>query len=139
MLSTPDTIAYLIETFKEPLPDVGADFGDTKGRRRTYRMHGSSLTWREIFGTLKDITEKEYQVTYLDVESANEEEQQAIANGDVDAELAASHKLIQGREGTFLPQRWDNDRLPAIRPESVEVVLRKAFASEKYRKAYGLE
>jgi hypothetical protein len=102
-------------------------------------MHGGSPTWREIFGTLKDTTGKEYQVTYLDVESANEEEQQAIANGDVDAELAASHKLIQGREGTLLPQPWDNDRFPAIRPESVEVVLRKAFASEKYRKAYGLE
>jgi hypothetical protein len=137
--STPDTIAYLIETLKEPLPEVGADFGNTKGQRRTYRTHGSSPTWREIFGTLKDISGKEYQVTYLDVESANEEEQQAIANGDVDAELAASHKLIQGQEGTLLPQPWDNDRFPAIGPESVEVVLRKAFASEKYRKAYGLE
>jgi hypothetical protein len=139
LLSTPDTVAYLIETLKDPLPDVGADVGSTKGRRRTYRMNGSSPTWDDIFETLKDITGKEYQVTYLDVESAKEEELQAIADGDVDAELAASHKLIQGREGTLLPQPWDNDRFPTIKPKSMEAVLRRAFASEKYRKFYGLE
>jgi hypothetical protein len=102
-------------------------------------MNGSSPTWDDIFETLKDITGKEYQVTYLDVESAKEEELQAIADGDVDAELAASHKLIQGREGTLLPQPWDNDRFPTIKPKSMEAVLRRAFASEKYRKFYGLE
>ena len=139
LLSTPDAVAYLIETLKDPLPDMGAGVGSTKGRRRTYRMHGSSPTWGEIFATLKEITGKEYQVTYLDVESAKEEEQQAVADGDVDAELAASHKLVQGLAGTLLPQPWDNDRFPAIKPESMEVVLKKAFASEKYRKFYGLE
>jgi len=87
---------------------------------------------------LKEITGKEYEVTYLDVESAKEEEQQAVADGNVDAELAASHKLIQGREGTRLPEPWDNDRFPTIKPESMEVVLRRAFTSEKYRKFYGL-
>jgi hypothetical protein len=138
LLSTPDTVAYLVETLKDPLPEVGASVGSTKGRRRTYRMHGSSPTWAEIFETLKEITGKEYEVTYLDVESAKEEEQQAIADGDVDAELAASHKLIQGRAGTCLPEPWDNDRFPAIKPESMEVVLRRAFASEKYRRFYGL-
>jgi hypothetical protein len=138
LISTPDTVAYLIETLKDPLPDVGAEIGNTKGRRRTYRMHGSSPTWSQIFETLKDITGREYQVTYLDVESAKEEEQQAIADGDVDAELAASHKLIQGRAGTLLPQPWDNDRFPEIKPESMESVLRRAFASGKYRKFYGL-
>jgi hypothetical protein len=45
---------------------------------------------------------REYQLTYLDVESAKVEEQQAITNGDVDAELAASHKLIQGPRGDAL-------------------------------------
>ena len=99
LLSTPDTVAYLVETLKDPLPDSGADAGSTKGRRRTYRMHGSSCTWGEIFETLKDVTGKEYQVTYLDVESAKEEERQAIADGDIDAELAASHKLVQGWKG----------------------------------------
>jgi hypothetical protein len=132
-------VAYLIETLKDPLPDVGAQIGNTKGRRRTYRMHGSSPTWSEIFEALKDITGTEYQVTYLDVKSAKEEEQQAIADGDVDAELAASHKLVQGRSGTLLPQPWDNDRFPEIKPESMESVLRRAFVSGKYRKFYGLE
>lgn len=45
----------------------------------------------EIFETLKEITGKEYEVTYLDVEGAEEEDQQAIADGNVEAELAASH------------------------------------------------
>ena len=139
LLSTPDTVAYLIETLKDPLPDQEADIGSTKGRRRTYRFHGSSQTWDEIFRTLKNVTGKEYEVTYLDVESAKEEEQQSIADGDVDAELAASHKLVQGLEGTLLPQPWDNERFLAIKPEGMEVVLRKAFASERYRKFYGLE
>jgi hypothetical protein len=70
LISTPDTVAYLIETLKDPLPDVGADVGNSEGRRRTYRRHGSSPTWGDIFETLNDITGKEYQVAYLDVETA---------------------------------------------------------------------
>jgi hypothetical protein len=56
LLSTPDTIAYLIETLKQPLLGVGAGFGNQKGRRRTYHVHGSAPTWREIPGALEDIT-----------------------------------------------------------------------------------
>jgi hypothetical protein len=78
-------------------------------------------------------------VTYLDVESAKQEEAEAIREGNVDKELAASHKLIQGREGTLLPQPWDNDRFPWVTPKSLEETLRAAFESNHYRKLYGLE
>jgi hypothetical protein len=124
-LSTPDTVAYLAEMLKDPLPEVGANVGSTKGRRRTYRMHGSSPTWAKIFETLKGTTGKEYEVTYLDVESAKEKEQQAIADGNVDAELAAGRACLS-RETTTGSQR-SNLR-----------AWRSAFTSEKYRKFYRL-
>ncbi|KAH8815301.1 hypothetical protein F5884DRAFT_841320 [Xylogone sp. PMI_703] len=138
LLSVEDSIKYLIETLKDPLPDVKEEAGATKGRRRSYRFHGSSPTWQEIFDILKRITGREYQVTYLDVESAKHEEADAIREGDVDKELSASHKLIQGREGTLLPEPWDNDRFPFVKPEPVEETLAAAFQNEDYRKFYGL-
>ena len=102
-------------------------------------MSRSSPRWSEIFDTMKHITGKEYDVMYLDLGSAREEERQAVAHRDVDAELEASHKLIQDSAGTLLPQPWINERFPAIDPESMESVLRSAFASQRYRKFYGLD
>lgn len=134
LLGVDDTVAYIVESLKDPLEGKGS-----KGRRRTYRLHGGSPTWGEIFGLLKKVTGREYQVTYLDVESAQHEEKEAIERGDVEAELAASHKLIQGRQGTLLPAPFDNDRFPSIQPKPLESIFQKAFASPYYRKFYGLE
>jgi len=93
-----DSVHYLLETLKDPLPNVGEENGTTKGRRRTYRMHGSSPTWQEIFDILENITGRKYQVSYLDIEGAQQEEAEALRDGDVDKELSASHKLIQAAE-----------------------------------------
>ncbi|KIW15123.1 hypothetical protein PV08_07910 [Exophiala spinifera] len=133
LIGAADSAKYLVETLKEPLSD------DSKGKQRTYRISGSNPTYAEIFEILERVTGKKYEVTYLDVESAKEEEPQAKRAGDIDAELAASHKLIQGREGTLVPKPWDNDRFPHIHPKGVEEVLREAFATERTRKWFGLE
>ncbi|KIW30498.1 uncharacterized protein PV07_06240 [Cladophialophora immunda] len=133
LISAQDSARYLVETLKEPLSP------QAKGRRRTYRISGSDPTYAEIFEILERVTGRKYDVTYLDVESAKQEEAQAKVSGDIDAELAASHKLIQGREGTLLPRPWDNDRFPQIHPKNVEETLREAFASERAKLVYGLE
>lgn len=85
------------------------------------------------------MTGREYQVNYLNVEAARLEEQAAKEKGDIDAELSASHKLIQGRQGALLPLPWDNERFPEIIPASLVDSLTAAFASPKLRKVYGLE
>ncbi len=132
LISAADSARYLVETLKEPLSE------DTKGKQRTYRISGANITYGKVFETLERVTGRKYDVNYLHVESAIEEEKEAKESGNVDAELSASHKLIQGREGTLLPEPWDNDRFPQIHPKSVEETLREAFASERLRKAYGL-
>ncbi|RFU24903.1 hypothetical protein B7463_g11433, partial [Scytalidium lignicola] len=138
LLSVADGVKFIVATLKDPLPDLDETQGTTKGRRRTYRIHGSSPTWQEIFDLLEKITSRKYKVTYLDVESAKLEEAEAVRLGDVDMELSASHKLIQGREGTLLPQPWDNDRFPDLKTETLEDAFTAAFQNEHYRKLYGL-
>jgi hypothetical protein len=133
LVSAVDSAKYLVETLREPLSAAA------KGNQRTYRISGSNPTYGEIFEILERVTGKKYEVTYLPVESAVEEEKQAQKAGDVDAELSASHKLIQGREGTLLPEPWDNDRFPNIHPMGVEETLRETFTSERRKKAYGFD
>lgn len=132
LINATDAAAYTVKTLLDPL-------GLTDTRRRTYRFSESSPTYADLFRTLKKVTGKEYHVEYLDVETAQLEEQAAKQRGDVDAELSASHKLIQGRQGTLLPLPWDNERFPSIKSSSLEDSLTAAFASPKLRRAYGLE
>jgi hypothetical protein len=44
----------------------------------------------------------------------------AIETGDVDAELAASHQVIQGTGRTLLPGPYDNNKFPEVKPMSLE-------------------
>ncbi|KAM0524465.1 hypothetical protein ACHAPE_000559 [Trichoderma viride] len=132
LLSTADAIAYTIETLRHPFSVAD------NGHRRTYRFHGGSPTWKEIFDDLEAITGHKYSVTYLDVETAVEKEARAKELGDVDLELEASHQLIQGRGGTLLPEPFDNDLFPNIHPESVHSVFEKSFKDANLRKFLGL-
>lgn len=131
LINATDAAAYIVETLLDPC-------GSTDTRRRTYRFSESSPTYATLFRTLKTVTGREYHVEYLDVETAQLEEQAAKQSGDVDAELSASHKLIQGRQGTLLPLPWDNERFPSVKPSSLQDSLMAAFASPKLRIAYGL-
>lgn len=92
-----------------------------------------------LFRTLEMLTGRRYNVEYLDVEMAQLEEEVAKQKGDVDAELAESHKFIQGLQDTLLPLPCDDDIFPSIVPSSLNDSLTAAFASSKLRKAYGLD
>lgn len=107
-------------------------------RQRTYRFNGGPYTWGEIFSALERITGYPYEVTYIPVERALEKETHAKEIGDVDLELEASHQLIQGREGTLLPQPWDNGRFPSVKPKGLEEVLKQAFEDPNMREFLGL-
>jgi hypothetical protein len=129
LISANDAAAYVVASLKSLT---------SEDERRTLRLSSASPTYEEIFSILQKITGRKYDVTYLDVETAKEEEKEAQARGDVDAELSASHKLIQGLEGTLLPDPWDNDKFSEVQPSSVEEALRRAFENPLFRKAYGL-
>ena len=129
LISANDGAAYVVASLKNLT---------SKDERRTLRLSSASPTYEEIFSILQKITGRKYDVTYVDVETATEEEQEAQARGDVDAELSASHKLIQGLEGTLLSDPWDNDKFPEVQPSSVEEALRWALETPLFRKAYGL-
>ena len=129
LISTNDAAAYVVASLKALA---------SNDERRTLRLSSASPTYKEIFSTLEKVTGRKYGVTYLDVETATEEEKEAKARGDVDAELSASHKLIQGLEGTLLPEPWDNEKFPDVKPMDVEEALRRAFENPSFRKVYGL-
>ncbi|KAK5059844.1 hypothetical protein LTR84_009727 [Exophiala bonariae] len=139
LIGVQDAIAYLVETLNDSKSEHTAESDQTDSKRRTYRISGSSPSYQEIFVAMERITGRKYAVTYLDVESALIEESDAKARGDIDGELAASHKLVQGRQGTLLPEPWDNARFPSLHTESFEDSLRAAFNSPIWRKAYGLD
>jgi hypothetical protein len=134
LISAKDAAEYIVATVKAPL-----EYSQPDGFRRTFRISESSPTYSEIFDILKNITGGAYEVKYLPVEDAVQEEMDAKARGDIEAELSASHKLIQGRQGTLLPEPWDNAKFPEVTSvTSVEEALRDAFATPYYRRAYGL-
>jgi hypothetical protein len=42
----------------------------------------------------------------------------------VDAELAASHQVIQGTGRTLVPGPYDNDKFPEVKPKGLEETWR---------------
>jgi hypothetical protein len=56
----------------------------------------------------------------------------AIETGDVDAELAASHQVIQGTGRTLVPSPYDNDKFPEVNPMGLEDTWR-AMLEDKSR------
>lgn len=48
----------------------------------------------------------------------------AIETGDVDAELAASHQVIQGTGRTLLPGPYDKEKFPEVKPKGLEETWR---------------
>jgi hypothetical protein len=131
LISAADSAKFLVESLRYEESNAPS--------RRTLRLSGSTVTYKEIFEILERVTGRKYEVTYLDVESAIEEERRAKEAGNVDAELSASHKLIQGREGTLVPQPWDTNKFPNVMPVSVEDALTAAFSDPLLRKAYGVD
>jgi hypothetical protein len=88
---------------------------------------------------MEKVTGHSYRVTYRPVSEARELERRAKEIGDEKLESAASHRLVQGTEGTLLPQPWDNYKFPEIaKIRDVEDVLKETFHSEKYKSFYGL-
>lgn len=132
LVSVKDTALYLTELLKTESP------ADQAPGRRTVRLPESTVTYSEIFRILEGVTGKKFEVTYLDVEKAEAEEQDARERGDIEAELATSHKLVQGREGTLVPQPWDNAMFPHIKPATVQESLEAAFKAPWGRRMYGL-
>jgi hypothetical protein len=113
-----------VSTLLEPF-----DATEPASRQRTYRFHGESLSWKEIFGILKGITGYEYQVKYLPVEEARAMSREAEQLQDDKMAMRASHRVVQGSSGTLLPQPYDNARFPDVQVQRVEEVLTNAFAS----------
>jgi hypothetical protein len=138
LLSERDCAKYLVESLLDPIPNMQEPQGDTKGRRRTYRISGNTVTWEEIFRELGQVRGVHYNVDYCDIDGALDEEAAGRREGEIEKDLAASHKLIQGREGTLLPQPWDNNRFPHIQPKGVKEALRAALSDSFCRTRYGL-
>ena len=131
-----DSVAeFTVLTLLDPF-----DAEDPHSCQRTYRFSQASPTWKELFGIIEKVTGQPYQVTYRSVSEARELERRAKEMGDEKLESAASHRLVQGTEGTLLPQPWDNYKFPetAKKIRGVEEVLREAFHAEKYKSFYGL-
>jgi len=89
---------------------------------------------------MERVTGKPYKVIYRPVSEARELEARAKAANDEKLETAASHRLVQGTEGTLLPQPWDNSKFPeqAAKVVGIEEGLKQAWQNETYWKAYGI-
>ncbi|KAH8886275.1 NAD(P)-binding protein [Thozetella sp. PMI_491] len=133
LISVDDTCKFTIETLLEPF-----DESQPLNRQRTYRFHGESLSWKDIFAMLKRITGYDYQVTYRPVTEALEMSREADRLQDDQLAMNSSHRVVQGLEGTLLPKPYDNSRFPNIHVHGVEEVLEAAFHDPAKKKWYGI-
>ncbi|CZR62551.1 uncharacterized protein PAC_12448 [Phialocephala subalpina] len=78
----------------------------------------------EMEQSLLATNEKSGTVTYKSVEEARANQKKAIETGDVDAELAVSHQVIQGTGSTLLPRPYDNEKFPEVQPLGLEETWR---------------
>ncbi|KAF2093288.1 NAD(P)-binding protein [Rhizodiscina lignyota] len=114
------------------------DAADPENRHRTFRFRGESPSWKEIFAILKRVTGYEYKVTYHDVSEAWALQKEAKEKNDEKLEMNSSHRIVQGTEGTLLPEPYDNDKFSDVNVKGVEEVLRATFADEKQKAFLGL-
>ncbi len=91
---------------------------------------------RDIFD-IKDITGHEYQVTYRSLEEAREMSKTADEKRDDQLAMNASHRVVQGSNGTLLPKPYDNDTFPDIKPKSVGEVLIASYNDPELKSWYG--
>jgi len=126
-------MAFTARSMLSPL-----DGADPASRHRTFRFHGESPSWKQIFEILKRITGYEYEVTFHPVSEAWKLQAEAKEKHDDKLEMNASHRIVQGTEGTLLPEPYDNEKFPDVKAEGVEEVLRAAFADEKQKAFLGL-
>ncbi|KUJ10377.1 NAD(P)-binding protein [Mollisia scopiformis] len=129
LLATNDAAKYLVCTLLDPPTE----------QERTYRFLGGNYSWTTIFSTLEKIQGVKWNVTYKSVEEARENQRKAIESGDVDAELAASHQVIQGTGRTLLPGPYDNVKFPEVKPVTLEYVWTEMLKDEaRYFSLMGL-
>lgn len=64
-----------------------------------------------------------YRVTYRPVEEALEMSREAERLNDDFEAMRASHRVVQGSDGTLLPEPYDNYRFPMVHVHGVEEVL----------------
>ena len=57
---------------------------------------------------------------------------EAIETGDVELELAASHQVIQGTGRTLLPEPYDNEKFPEVKPETLEDSFGRMFEEDSW-------
>jgi hypothetical protein len=112
--------------------------GDATSCQRTFRFHGESPSWKEIFDMLERITGVKYKVTYQSVDEAWKLQTEAKENSDDKLEMSASHRIVQGTEGTLLPKPYDNEKFPDVKVKGVEEALKHMFSDEKLRRFLGL-
>lgn len=130
---TYSTAAFTVRTLLFPFNPSSAT-----SRQRTFRFHGESPSWLELFAMLHRITSHEYVVTYHPVEEALVMSRQADALHDDKLAMNASHRVVQGMEGTLLPRPWDNDKFPDVVVKGAEEVLKKGYTDPKTKAWYGL-
>ncbi|KAH8651242.1 hypothetical protein BX600DRAFT_387342 [Xylariales sp. PMI_506] len=118
VISIPDTAKYTVQTMLEPFSSSGAT-----SRQRTYRFNGETVTWKDIFAMLERASGSKWQVTYRPVEDALADSREAEKRNDDFEAMRASHRVVQGSEGTLLPQPYDNDHFPNVHVHGVEEVL----------------
>lgn len=122
LLPVPAAAAYTVSTMLLPI-----DRDEPKTFRREFRFHGGTYSWSFIFALLEKITGRPFAVQYLPFDGAVEEGRRARAAGDEKGELQASHRMVQGGEGTVLPRPWDNERFPGVNVEPIDVVLERTY------------
>jgi hypothetical protein len=77
-------------------------------------------------------------VTYHPVEEALEMSKRADELNDDKLAMNASHRVVQGTEGTLLPEPYDNDHFPDVKPKGVEEVLTAGYNDPAQKGWFGI-
>ncbi len=93
---------------------------------RTFKIPTTTDNWEEVVAIISRVDGVDYKIVRHPNEEAYALAAKYAKEGDTDQELAWSLKALIGnpdRDG--VPKPWDHDKFPDVKPEGLEVCLRR--------------
>ncbi len=104
----------------------------TASSARSFKIPTTKISWEEIIDIKSRVEGQKYKIITHPNSEAYALAAKYAQEGNVDQELAYSLKAwIGDPAGDGVPEPWDHDKFPDIKPESVETCLRRLLEAKE--------
>ncbi|KAH7305652.1 hypothetical protein BKA65DRAFT_578543 [Rhexocercosporidium sp. MPI-PUGE-AT-0058] len=124
-----DVAKYVVATVLR-IPEPGTVLTSPQ---RGFKIPTSAYSWDEIVAIISRLEGVEYQIIHHPNEEAFAQAAKFASSGDVEQELAWTLKAFLGDpKADPVPKPWDIDQFPEIKPEELEVSLKRYLAATNF-------